>query len=232
VIVAEETEFHKTSATLEKVNYGPDIYGRISTHININEYTALADISRMKPVLYAAEIDEVIFCVNGLSFKQILEQMENCGPSYEYKIHLPGSQSFVGSNSSQTSGDLYTIDRRFNLSKFSQLRNKRMIDLTFSLLGILLFPILIFIVKKPGKFFLNCIAILSAKKSWVGYDKADTEQAYLPKLKTAVLPPYNIVSGFNPGTELRHHMNILYAQHYYATQDINLILKNIKFLGR
>ena len=232
VIVAEETAFHKTATTLQRVHYAPEIYGRISTHPHVQEYTALGDVTTMKPLLYTAGINEVIFCVNGLSFKEILGQMELCGKNYEYKIHLPGSQSFVGSNSSHTAGDLYTIDRRFNLSHFAQQRNKRVMDIAASILLLIMFPILLFVVKQPMNYISNCFRVLTGQRTWIGYDREDQEQAYLPEIRKGVLPPYHILSEYEPSREVTAQMNVAYAQNYNAGHDLNFLLKNIKYLGR
>jgi O-antigen biosynthesis protein len=232
VIVAEETEYHKTAEILKKVHYAPDIYGRIGTHPNVSEYTALTDITKIKHLLYTAGIDEVIFCVNGLGFKQILKQMEQCGNHYEYKIHLQGSPSFIGSNSSHTAGDLYTIDKRFNLSRFSQQRNKRVVDIASALLLLLFSPVALFTVKEPGTFVSNCIKVLLARRTWVGYERTTPEQTYLPPLKQSILPPYNISADFEPSKEVKAQLNIVYAENYSPAQDINFILKNFTYLGR
>ena len=231
VIVAEEMVFHKTAATLQQVHYAPEIYGRIGTHKNVAEFTALSDITQMKPLLYTAGIDEVIFCVNGLTYQEILHQMQYCGPGYEYKIHLPGSQSFVGSNSSHTSGDLYTIDRRFNLSKFAQQRNKRMVDIVASMLLLLSIPVTAFVVRKPSGFIRNCLKVLLGRRTWVGYIKGDKEQAYLPGLRKGVLPPFHILPDYDPPKEVKAQLNIAYAQNYNASNDLGFILRNLKFLG-
>jgi len=121
VIVAGEKEYHETESLLRKVHYAPELSGRINP--GLGSEGALAGLNNMKQLLYTATINEVIFCINGLSYAEIFARMQECGNSYDYKIHLPGSKSFVGSNSSHTSGDLYTIDHSFNLDGFAFIRN-------------------------------------------------------------------------------------------------------------
>jgi GT2 family glycosyltransferase len=228
VIVADEKAFHQTAEVLRKVNYAPELSGRISPDNDNNG--ALANVSEMKQLLYTTGINEVIFCINDLSYTKVFEQMQYCGGDYEYKIHLPGGQSFVGSNSSSTSGDLYTMDRRFNLSAFAQVRNKRMVDIAASLLFILFFPFPLFMVKKPGSFFARCFSVLFGKMTWVGY-AAGSNQKYLPVLKKGVIAPYNILPGYSPSAAVSDQLNIAYAQHYSPVADINLLIKNYKYLG-
>ena len=228
VIVADENAYRDTAALLRQVHYAPELSGRISA--DGNGGTALAALPEMKELLYTTGTNEVIFCVNGLTYQDIFEQMQHCGPTYEYKIHLIGSQSFVGSNSSNTSGDLYTIDRRYNLVDFAQVRNKRMVDLAGALAFLLLFPFTFFLIKHPGALFNNCFLVLFGKRSWVGYADDDTTR-YLPKIRKGILQPYNVLPGYEPSSEVKKQINKAYAQHYTTLTDINLLLKNFKYLG-
>lgn len=226
VIVAHEAEYERTIATLRNVHYAPEITGRVEpSNKKENSIATLPDLSSFA---YAAGVEEIIFCINGLSYSEMFRQMELCGTEYEYKIHIPGSTSFVGSNSSQTAGDLYTLDRRYNLSDFAKQRNKRLIDVFSASAFILISPILIFIVQKPGKFISNCIAVLSGRCTWIGYSDV---RPYLPPIRKGILPPYNIVAGYQPDDEAAEKLDILYAQNYTPDTDTRLILKNLKYLG-
>ena len=227
VIVANETAYQQTAEILQKVHYAPELSGRISPTTNADN--SLASLAEMKQVLYTTGINEVIFCINGLTYSDVFNQMQHCGKEYEYKIHIVGSQSFVGSNSSSTSGDLYTIDRRFNLSDFAQVRNKRMVDIGAAFLFLLVFPVTFFRIKKPGKFFVNCLKVLAGTYTWVGYATGPTNN--LPSLKKGIIQPYNILIGYEPGTEVKEGLNTAYAQHYAPATDIALLLKNYRYLG-
>ncbi len=228
IIVASEDAYTETARTLQRVHYAPELAGRISTTGHKGE--ALATTDEMKQLVYTAGINEVIFCVNGLSYTEILERMQECGGDYEYKIHLPGSNSFVGSNSSHTAGDLYTLDKRYNLAKFSHQRNKRILDVGMSIIFLLLLPIMIFLVKKPGGFIGNCFKVLFGSRTWVGYSN-DVAVTHLPKIRKGILPPYYIIEGYKPAANVQMQMDSVYAQQYTPGADINLILKNLKYLG-
>jgi len=227
VIVADENAYRQTAALLQQVHYAPELSGRISP--NSERQHALASLPEMKELLYTTGANEVIFCINGLSYTKVFEQMQHCGKEYEYKIHLPGSQSFVGSNSSSTSGDLYTIDRRFNLFDFAHIRNKRMVDIGAALLFLLFFPFSFFMIKKPGTFFVNCFKVLAGRKTWVGYSHGF--ETHLPNIKQGIIPPYNIMTGYDPSNEVKAQINTGYAAHYTPLTDITLLLKNYKYLG-
>jgi GT2 family glycosyltransferase len=228
VIVADEVLYKDTATLLRQVHYAPELTGRIAA--DSTGPGALAHIGQMKEVLYTTGVNEVIFCINGLSYAQVFEQMQHCGGDYEYKIHLAGSQSFVGSNSSSTSGDLYTIDRRFNLAQFAHLRNKRMIDIAASLIFLLTFPIAFFRVKRPAGFLSNIFSVLFGKQTWVGY-AGSVKNKHLPKIKKCVMPPYNRLLNYEPTEEVKDKLNRDYAQQYAPATDINLLVQNYKYLG-
>ena len=226
VIVADEVIHQQTADILQKVHYAPELAGRISPKAEQGD--ALAPLTQMKQLLYTTGVNEVIFCINGLTYTDMFTQMQLCGAKYEYKIHLAGSQSFVGSNSSSTSGDLYTIDRSYNLSGFAQQRNKRMVDIGFSLI-LLLMPVLFFATGKPFRTIRNCFLVLIGKKTWVGYAPG-TGVGRLPVSKEGILPPYNILQGYEPSDHVKQQANMAYAQHYTSLTDITLITKNFRHL--
>jgi O-antigen biosynthesis protein len=228
VIVADESAYRQTAEVLRQVHYAPELTGRISP--GADKKGALATIIEMKQLLYVTNVNEVIFCINGLTYNDVFAQMQQCGGAYEYKIHLPGGQSFVGSNSSATSGDLYTIDRRFNLADFGQLRNKRMVDLASSLIFVLLFPFILFLVKNPIGLLGNCFRVLFGKKTWIGY-AGGPNNSYLPKIREGIISPFNVLPGYEPSDEVKTNINMVYAQQYAPATDIGLLLKNYRFLG-
>ena len=228
VIVADESAYLQTAATLDKVHYAPELAGRIS--VNTNKDGSLGLLREMKELLYTTGINEVIFCVDGVSYNEVFSQMQHCGGAYEYKIHLTGSPSFVGSNSSSSSGDLYTIDRSFRLADFSQVRNKRMVDIASALILLLLYPFSFFLFKSPGGFLSNCISVLFGSKTWVAYAEGVPIQT-LPLIKNGPLPPYNILPNYEPSDNVKMQLNLTYAQHYTAITDINLVIKNFRYLG-
>lgn len=229
IIIAEEQAYKDTANTLQQVHYAPELSGRISP--STQKGNALATLPEMKSLIYTAGINEVIFCVNGLRYSEILSQMEQCGSHNDYKIHIPGSQSFVGSNSSHTAGDLYTIDKTYNLSRFAQLRNKRILDVLLSISFIILLPIMLFIVKNPIKLISNSIQVLTGRKTWVGYVSTNTQDTQLPPIRQGILPPYNILPDYIPEDNIKTELNNTYAQQYTAGADLSLILNNLKYLG-
>ncbi|MBS1773156.1 MAG: glycosyltransferase [Bacteroidetes bacterium] len=226
IIIAGEDAYKETAGTLQRVHYAPELSGRISS--TTDKGNALASINEMKPLLYTAGINEVIFCVNDLHYSEIFAQMQHCGAEYEYKIHIPGSNSFVGSNSSHTAGDLYTLDKRYNLSKFSQQRNKRILDIGFALFFLLTYPLTLFFVRNTFQFWVNSVKVLAGSRTWVGYSHPTK---YLPYMRAGIIKPYFMMKDYAPSKDIEEQMDSVYAQQYTPGADITLILKNFKYLG-
>lgn len=230
VVVADAQRFAETTNMLDKVHYAPDIIGRIATHAK-DEGEALADIQQLKALLQTAGINEVIFCVNGISYETILKQMQICGSAYEYKINPPHSGSFVGSNSSFTVGDTYATDNYFAIARFAQQRNKRLVDISFSLVFLLFAPLLTLVVKDKGGFLSNILSVLLAQRTWVGYTKGQANTYHLPAIRSAVLPPWHIKKDFAPDSFARQQLISHYARKYHSSFDISFVVKNFRFLG-
>ncbi|MCB0699705.1 MAG: glycosyltransferase [Chitinophagales bacterium] len=226
VVVATSETYTQTMGTLREVNYAPELIGRIEPKDEKgNAITTLKDLNKFA---YTAEVDEIIYCINGLSYQDVFDSMQLCGTEYEYKIHVAGSMSFVGSNSSQTAGDLYTLDKRYNLSDFAKQRNKRIIDVLSSLIFIILSPVLLFFCKKPGGLIRNSLSVLFGKQTWIGYS---LRQDKLPMIRKGVLPPYNILDGYVPDEQIKQELDNTYARKYTSGTDVKLLIDNFKYLG-
>lgn len=227
-VVAGSVEAGREAAQLlAQVPAAPTLQGRISIK---HEEDALGEADKLPQLLYAAGIGELIFCMESFSYQRVLAEMQRCGASYDYKIHLSGSRGFVGSNSSHAAGDLYTVGARYALSQFSQQRNKRVFDLVATI-GILpLVPWLCLQVKKPGRLLKNIGAVFVGRKTWVGYDLQLQLRAGLPPLKPAVLPVWNMLEGFSPEDELQQSMAEDYAKRYTPGVDAGFFWRNRRWL--
>jgi len=141
----------------------------------------------------------------------------------------PGSNALIGSNSKNTAGDLYSINNNLNLAKPAQQRNKRMFDFISSLVFMPLLPVNLLVVKNFGQFFSNWMAVLTGKKTWVGYASPATKN--LPAIKPPVITSASGFSNLNLDADTLAKIDLLYARHYSVTNDLKLILQNYRNLG-
>jgi len=70
----------------------------------------IGSLPQLNEIISVHKIDEIIFCAKDVSSYQIIKNMkEHSQTKVDFKIASPDSESVIGSNSSNTSGDLYVI---------------------------------------------------------------------------------------------------------------------------
>lgn len=227
VVIANENEYGKIAEYMKETHYPLDLFGRVSPE---EDNTALSEMAHLPTALYQAGIHEAIFCADDVSYKNILRAMQRCGKEYEYKIHLLGSSSFVGSNSRHTAGDIYITSTKYNLSHSYHIRNKRIFDIVFGILLLLLFPVIVWITKNASQLAQNCMDVLRGRKTWVGYSLFNHSNQ-LPVIKPSLLPTYNISEHISINEETMEKLDLQYAKDYNVFSDIETVTKNFKFLS-
>ena len=97
--------------------------------------------NELKQQVQVFDINEVIFCSRDITYNQIINNIELCGSTIDYKILNSDSEAFIGSNSKNTAGDLYSFNHNLNLAKAANQRKKRMFDVISSLILLALLPL-------------------------------------------------------------------------------------------
>ena len=189
-------------------------------------------VSNPKDLAQLAEvydINEIIFCSRDLTFGQIINNIGLCGNKIDYKILNPGSEAFIGSNSKNTAGDLYSVNHNLNLARPASQRKKRLFDVISSLTFIVLLPVNLFVIKNFGKFVSNWLAVARGTKTWVGYALPATGN--LPAVKHGVLNTAASFDGLQLDADTLSKINLLYARHYTVLHDLKLMWQNYRKLG-
>ncbi|MFM7725303.1 MAG: hypothetical protein ACKO7B_01255, partial [Flavobacteriales bacterium] len=94
----------------------------------------------------------------------------------------------IGSSDIDDPGELYVVDIN-SISRSSNRRNKRLIDLLVSFFMLPALPLLLLIQRRPAGLFTNLIGVIANKLSWVGFDATPASESGLPSLKQGVLHP-------------------------------------------
>jgi O-antigen biosynthesis protein len=234
VIIGEKEESERVSDLLQKTGMNPAFVGLVSYRpIKGNTNGFIGSLDQIKDIITIHKIDEVIFCAKDIPAQVIIDKMSELKDAQvDYKIAPPESLSIIGSNSINTSGDLYVVDINA-ITKKSNRRNKRVFDLVAGLITLLLYPLFIFLVKNPLGLARNIILVLISKKSWVGYTPASGAQAqHVPLIKKGILNPLDALKSKQISEEDKNRINILYARDYHLTNDINIMFKGFRDLGR
>jgi len=222
-VVAQEEEYQRISAMMSHMGIAKDhIFHVLATDLQSK------GPSHMNELTQIMKVDEVVFCAKDLSAQQIMDQMSNLdGRRLDFKIAPPESMFIIGSNSKDGSGDLLGVEMNA-INKSTNRRNKRLLDLSTSLMGIMLSPLLMIFQIHVRGYLPNALRVLSGKMSWVGYDQEVIQEQRLPKIRKAVL---NNTFREELDKEARKKANMLYAKDYDIWKDLQIIMKNWRSLG-
>lgn len=197
----------------------PDEEGYLGTIRQINE---IIDIYR---------INEVIFCAENMSSQKIIDHMSDLqSKQVLFKIAPPESLYIIGSNSIDTFGDLFTVNiNAVNLP--SNKRNKRLFDLSLSVLLLVTLPFQLIIQKYRWGFLGNLVRVFAGQLSWVGYHHT-ARKSKLPPLKKGVLRPGDAISTIDLQNDTMNNLNNLYARDYKVENDLRICVNAFRMLGK
>ncbi|MEI7500833.1 MAG: glycosyltransferase [Bacteroidota bacterium] len=234
VIIGEKEESERVSELLQQTGMNPSFTGLVSYHHHRNNSNGfIGHMGQIKEIITIHNINEVIFCAKDVPAQVIIDMMSELkNEQVDYKIAPPESLSIIGSNSINTSGDLYVIDINAIIKK-SNRRNKRMLDFLVSLALLVFYPLAIFMVRNPIGLIRNIFSVLIAWKSWVGFGPHTEREAHrFPDIKQGVLTPLDAFKNKNMPVEAIARLDLLYTRDYKLTNDLNIIIKGFRNLGR
>lgn len=184
----------------------------------------LGTLTQLNEIITIYQVDEVIFSSHSLSSQQIIENMGALrNRQVEYKIAPPESLFIIGSNSINDNGDLYLVDVN-TLHSPSNRRKKRFFDI-FSAFGILFcYPFLWLLFKKNQNVFVNSIAVLFGKKTWVATNIKSLTSTHA---KVGVYTPSDGLNTPSDNEYFRDRLNVLYTRDYNMINDWNIVRRNI-----
>lgn len=194
----------------------------------------LGDLQELDDIAHLYRVEEIIFCSKDIRARDIIGWMARLGTAMDYKIVPENSLSIIGSNSKNSSGELYAFDVNLAISTPMQRRNKRVFDLLVCVGLLVLLPGLIFIMPHPIKFLGNYLLVLVGRKSWVGF-AANSENKFeqvLPEIRPGVLSPVDESGMASLQDETIARLNMLYAKNYSPAMDWRIIRNSFNKMGR
>jgi O-antigen biosynthesis protein len=232
VIVGEKEETERVSGLLRKTFINPSFVGQVSYRTRNNTNGSIGHLDQIRDIITIHKIDEVIFCAKDVPAHVIIDTMsELTNMVIDFKIAPPESLSIIGSNSINTSGDLYVIDIN-TITKIANRRNKRLLDLLVSLGLFLSYPLTLFVVKKPLGLLRNIVLVIFGRRSWVGYSPYRDPDLHLPGIRKGVLNPLDAFRGKEGLEEEGARLNMIYARDYRFTNDLTILVRGFRELGR
>ncbi|MCP4520107.1 MAG: glycosyltransferase [Cytophagales bacterium] len=233
VLVGGEKESKRVIELLNNLSLSVNVIGFVDPTGKSNSHPlCLGKMEHLESLLDIYKAQEVIFCSKNMPAYQIIELMVKLkNRMMEYKIVPDDSEYIIGSNSKNRPGDFYTLDIQLNILGKASQRNKRVLDIGLSLTGLLLLPLMIFLVKKPQGYVKNLFNVLIGRLSWVGFATNYKDSSHLPKLRKGVLTPSTNLQNelCDKGTILR--LDTLYAKDYSPLRDIGIMWRSLNKLG-
>ncbi|QDA59157.1 glycosyltransferase [Hymenobacter jejuensis] len=190
----------------------------------------LGEVRQLDDIIQVYELNELIFCGKDLSASQIIALMVSLHEhqTVAYKILPQDSEYIIGSSSKDAPGDYYALDIALNLFQPQQVRNKRLLDVCFSLGLLLGAPVLIWAEQNKMGFVRNCLRVLAGGYTWVGLRYAAGPR----RTARAVLSPADAADAAVTLTAAaRRRLELLYAKDYEPSADLRIMFRHFRWLG-
>jgi GT2 family glycosyltransferase len=226
VVAAEEQDFLIITDMLHKAGMMERVLGRVSNGLPTT--AILGSVQQLPQLVKKYQVKEIIFCENGLSFKEIIFCIKLLPSFVRNKFHASGSSSIVGSDSKNTSGGFIAHTVKYKIAMPLQRRNKRLLDIVVAILFVLAAPVIIFVKKGVANFYKNVFAVLTGKKTWIGYA---TDASFLPAIKDSIVTSTSLPQSLNdlPAESLQKS-DEWYASGYTTITDLKKIGSGFKYL--
>ncbi|NDF60574.1 MAG: hypothetical protein EB100_05785, partial [Crocinitomicaceae bacterium] len=229
IIVGSENESLRVSKILYQVYPTLESIFFVAPNTNLKGTSHIGDLSQLDQITYIHKIHEVLFCAKDVSAQQIIHWMSTLGNyDIEFKIAQPDALFIIGSNSTESSGEYYSLEIH-EISKAENKRKKRTLDILFSVCFIFTLPISIFYFKNKKSLLKNIFDCLIGRKTYVGYNFQNLNNSLLPKLKFSILHPVHDTS---ITSDLNEKINLIYARDYSIWKDIEILQKSWRALDR
>ncbi len=227
VVAGTEQETKQVQQLLNEAGYRQPFLGRIA--VTESDTGGAGQISNLPSLATMLPFREIIFCQGQLTYKEIISRLEQLPEEISAKIHSKGSHSIIGSDSKDSSGESVSREQ-YRISDPYNRRLRRLAETGIAIAGILLFPLHIWLVKKPFVFLGRCFRVISGKNSWVGYAG---KAAGLPPLRPGIIA-CNGLPLSQPqvlSAESLQMTDFWYARDYTVQKDLALIGRQYRHLG-
>ncbi len=233
IVTARNEEALRIIKLINQIEPSANFIGVVAPDNNQEGPGYLGNIDQLREIVQINQVDEVIFSARDVTAQQIIQNMDLLSDiNTDYKIAPPESMSVIGSNSIETAGDLYILDNN-SISKKTNVRKKRLFDLFFGLITLILSPVLIWFQDSSGRFISNIGRVIIGLCSWVGYfSDTGISTDHLPKLKPAVLSPVDAHKKRVLSNRQKEKLNMIYCKDYTVLNDLSIMFYGWRQLGR
>jgi GT2 family glycosyltransferase len=233
-IIGHAAEARRVAELYRNSSIPPAFIGLISPNQQSNlDEGVVGELSQLPALINIYGLNELVFCSASMPAWQIIQLMtKHSNSKLSFKIAPHDSSAVIGSSSILQASDLFVIDID-GILKPNNRRTKRTFDFVSALFLLFTFPIGIWIVKNKVSFLRNCLLVFLGRASWIGYDaKSFDSNERLPAIRKGILHPKDAFPGIELDTDSSARLNLMYARDYKLKNDIQILLKGIRELGR
>jgi GT2 family glycosyltransferase len=229
-IIGSYNESKRIDELLQETNYKLNVLGYITSNkTDVTQKGYLGYLEELEKLVQLYRLDEIIFCSKDVPAHHIIEWMTRVdNRAVDFKIVPDESNFIIGSNSSNKRGDFYSLNIELNILSERQIRNKRLFDISLSMIFLCSYPVMAWFIDHPQQFFKNILLVLGGECTWVGY--TDSVSPNLPKLKRGIIHPVIHLKAGLPSQTV-YKLNLSYAREYSLLTDCVLIFRGLKYLG-
>jgi hypothetical protein len=190
----------------------------------------IGNIDQLEEIIQFHKITELIFCSKDIPSHRIIHIMTKIrDKDIIYKIAPEESLFVIGSNNKNEPGDFYTINIKLSISTPQNKLNKRILDITASLVFLITGIFLMWFQQSNRAFFNNMFKVLTGRRTMVGYET--THDEILPEIRPGILSCIPRNRGLKPDEKRTSELNLIYARDYSVIMDIRIIFRSINKLG-
>lgn len=229
VVVGDDSDIEQLRKILAIEQFN-EIIGHVAASEK-NEKGALGNLDNIDEVVRVNKVSEVIFSAQHLAARDIIRLMIRLGqPGVKFKIVSPDGISVIGSSTIHSLDDLYSVEVN-TIVKPNNQRFKRTLDFGLAFFLLIFYPFVLLTVKTKRKLMYNIWLVLLGKKSWVGF--AQTSKIHeLPFIKKGVLNPGMLQKDRDLNENIIQRLNMIYAKDYRVFNDLVIVFRLWKQLGR
>jgi GT2 family glycosyltransferase len=228
LIAGSLSECKRVLALLEKLNIQPDFTAFVSGEKNVSPHF-IGEISQLEEITRIHKVNEVIFCASDIPASEIINSMLTLSKSgCDFKIAPANSESIIGSNSINTTGDLYAFHAN-PVTTAKNRRNKRAFDILVSVCLLILFPVWIR-RNNTGLILKDIFLVLSNQKTWIGYGRPYSKTAEL--MKPGVFFPHQAFPRSAHDGDLFEKIDMAYARNYKVLNDFKIFIRAFFRVGK
>lgn len=232
VVIGQGEKFEQAKQLLLKRHYPLEVVGNVSTDQRNLLPTAIGTLNQLPALQQIFGISECVFINKSISYKALLAAMQTKVNKVNYKFLSLEDVWLLGSNTDNQYFQESAFQHKYNIITNQQKRNKRLLDIIIAVLLLIISPVYYLWVPDSRSIFINIKDVLLGNKTWVSYRQVIGLQNALPVIKQGILLPFNMSNMLDIADINIDYLLYKYAKDYSYLDDVTIIWKNLKLLGK